>query len=92
LQTELNGPHFTGVRKIQTFKLTQNDPTPFVENTIFIELGSYCSHHCINTVEATVDVLRGVTCTRQGGDTIQLEIVEFDFESNLEFRTILVSN
>jgi hypothetical protein len=43
--------------KIQTFKLTQNDPTPFVENTIFIELGLYCSHHCINTVEDTVDVL-----------------------------------
>jgi hypothetical protein len=43
--------------EIQTFKLTQNDPTPFVENTIFIELGLYYSHHCINTVEATVDVL-----------------------------------
>jgi hypothetical protein len=30
--------------------LTQNDLTPFVENTIFIELCLYCSHHCINTV------------------------------------------
>jgi hypothetical protein len=40
-----------------TFKVTQNDPTPFVENIIFIELGLYYSHHCINTVEATVDVL-----------------------------------
>jgi hypothetical protein len=43
--------------KIQTFKLTQNDPTLFVENTIFIELGLYCSHHCINTIEATVEGL-----------------------------------
>jgi hypothetical protein len=43
--------------EIQTFKLTQNDPTPFVENTIFIELGLYYSHHCINTVEAIVDVM-----------------------------------
>jgi hypothetical protein len=43
--------------KIQTFKLTQNDPTAFVENTIFIELGLYYSHHCINIVEAIVDVL-----------------------------------
>jgi hypothetical protein len=43
--------------KIQTFKLTQNDPTPFVKNTIFIELGLYCSHQCINTIEATVDAL-----------------------------------
>jgi hypothetical protein len=43
--------------KIQTFKLTQNDPTPFVENTIFIEFGLYYGHHCINTVEATVNVL-----------------------------------
>jgi hypothetical protein len=43
--------------KIQTFKLTQNDPTSFVENTIFIELGLYYSHYCINTVEDTVDVL-----------------------------------
>jgi hypothetical protein len=31
--------------------------TPFVENTIFIELGLYCSNYCISTVEATVDVL-----------------------------------
>jgi hypothetical protein len=37
--------------------LTQNDPTPFVENIIFIELGLYCSHHHTNTVEATVDIL-----------------------------------
>jgi hypothetical protein len=29
--------------------------TPFVENTISIELGLYCSKHCISTVEATVD-------------------------------------
>jgi hypothetical protein len=43
--------------KIQTFKLTQNDPTLFVENTIFIELGLCYSHHYINTVEDTVDVL-----------------------------------
>jgi hypothetical protein len=43
--------------EIQTFKLTQNDPTPFVENTIFIELVLYCSHRCINTVVVTVDVL-----------------------------------
>jgi hypothetical protein len=43
--------------EIQTFKLTQNDPTPFVENIIFIELGLYCSHHYINTVDAIVDVL-----------------------------------
>jgi hypothetical protein len=43
--------------EIQTLKLTQNDPTPFVENTIFIELGLYCSHHYISTVDATVDVL-----------------------------------
>jgi hypothetical protein len=43
--------------EIQTFKLTQNDPTPFVENIIFIELGLYYSYHCINTVNATIDVL-----------------------------------
>jgi hypothetical protein len=39
------------------FQIDLNDPTPFVENTIFIELGLYCSNHCISTVDATIDVL-----------------------------------
>jgi hypothetical protein len=29
--------------KIQTFQLTSNDPTLLIENTIFLELGLYCS-------------------------------------------------
>ena len=40
-----------------TFKVTQNDPTPFVENTIFIELGLYYSKHCTSTIDGTVDIL-----------------------------------
>jgi hypothetical protein len=54
--TELNGPQCTGV-KIQTLQLISNDPTPLIENTIFIELGLYCSKHRVSIVEATVDML-----------------------------------
>jgi hypothetical protein len=43
--------------KIQTFQLTSNDPIPLIENVIFLELGLSHSNYCINTVEATVDVL-----------------------------------
>jgi hypothetical protein len=31
-------------------------------------------------------------CTHQGGDPIQFEIPEFDFESNSEFRITPASN
>jgi hypothetical protein len=37
--------------------LTQNDPTSFVENIMFIELGLYCRHYYINTIEVTINVL-----------------------------------
>jgi hypothetical protein len=56
IQTKLNGPQCTGV-KIQTFQLTLNDPTPLIGNTIFIELGLYCSKHCVSNVEPIIDIL-----------------------------------
>jgi hypothetical protein len=43
--------------KIQTFQLTSNDPTSLIENTIFIELGLYCSKHYVSTVEDIVGIL-----------------------------------
>jgi hypothetical protein len=43
--------------KIQTFQLTSNDPTSLIEKTIFLELGLYCSKHCVSTVEATVEIM-----------------------------------
>jgi pentatricopeptide repeat protein len=43
--------------------LTQNNPTPFVQNTIFIELGLYCSDYCRCTVSATVTPV--VTCINE---------------------------
>jgi hypothetical protein len=55
-QTELNGPQYTGM-KIQAFKWISNDPTSLIENVIFLELGLYHNNCCINTAEATVDVL-----------------------------------
>jgi hypothetical protein len=36
------------------FKIIQSSK---IENTIFLELGLYCSKHCISTVEVTIDIL-----------------------------------
>jgi hypothetical protein len=42
---------------IQTFQLILNDPTSLIENTIIIELGLYCSKHCVIAIETTIDTL-----------------------------------